>query len=178
MILVIDCYDSFVYNLVEYVSLFDRVKVLSKEKAREAKKLSFDGIIISPGPGKPDRELDFLFEFDVPILGVCLGHQIIAEVFGGKVGKVKPVHGKASLVRHDSDGIFRGVRNPFRAARYHSLAVLEVPKGFKVTAVSDDGVIMGIRKDRIEGVQFHPESVLTEDGLRMIRNFVEVCHDR
>ncbi|TDA26418.1 MAG: aminodeoxychorismate/anthranilate synthase component II [Archaeoglobi archaeon] len=178
MILVIDCYDSFVYNLVEYVSLFDRVKVLSKDKAREAKKLSFDGIIISPGPGKPDRELDFLFEFDVPILGVCLGHQIIAEVFGGKVGKVKPVHGKASLVRHDSDGIFRGVRNPFRAARYHSLAVLEVPKGFKVTAVSDDGVIMGIRKDRIEGVQFHPESVLTEDGLRMIRNFVEVCHDR
>jgi anthranilate synthase component 2 len=178
VILVIDCYDSFVYNLVEYVSLFDRVKVLSKDKAREAKKLSFDGIIISPGPGKPDRELDFLFEFDVPILGVCLGHQIIAEVFGGKVGKVKPVHGKASLVRHDSDGIFRGVRNPFRAARYHSLAVLEVPKGFKVTAVSDDGVIMGIRKDRIEGVQFHPESVLTEDGLRMIRNFVEVCHDR
>lgn len=178
MILVVDCYDSFVYNLVEYVSLFDRVKVLSKDKAREAKKLSFDGIIISPGPGKPDRELDFLFEFDVPILGVCLGHQIIAEVFGGKVGKVKPVHGKASLVRHDSDGIFRGVRNPFRAARYHSLAVLEVPKGFKVTAVSDDGVIMGIRKDRIEGVQFHPESVLTEDGLRMIRNFVEVCHDR
>jgi anthranilate synthase component 2 len=178
VILVVDCYDSFVYNLVEYVSLFDRVKVLSKDKAREAKKLSFDGIIISPGPGKPDRELDFLFEFDVPILGVCLGHQIIAEVFGGKVGKVKPVHGKASLVRHDSDGIFRGVRNPFRAARYHSLAVLEVPKGFKVTAVSDDGVIMGIRKDRIEGVQFHPESVLTEDGLRMIRNFVEVCHDR
>lgn len=178
MILVVDCYDSFVYNLVEYVSLFDRVKVLSKDKAREAKKLSFDGIIISPGPGKPDRELDFLFEFDVPILGVCLGHQIIAEVFGGKVGKVKPVHGKASLVRHDSDGIFRGVRNPFRAARYHSLAVLEVPKGFKVTAVSDDGVIMGIRKDRIEGVQFHPESVLTEDGLRMIRNFVEICHDR
>lgn len=178
MILVVDCYDSFVYNLVEYVSLFDRVKVLSKDKAREAKKLSFDGIIISPGPGKPDRELDFLFEFDVPILGVCLGHQIIAEVFGGKVGKVKPVHGKASLARHDSDGIFRGVRNPFRAARYHSLAVLEVPKGFKVTAVSDDGVIMGIRKDRIEGVQFHPESVLTEDGLRMIRNFVEVCHDR
>jgi anthranilate synthase component 2 len=178
VILVVDCYDSFVYNLVEYVSLFDRVKVLSKDKAREAKKLSFDGIIISPGPGKPDRELDFLFEFDVPILGVCLGHQIIAEVFGGKVGKVKPVHGKASLVRHDSDGIFRRVRNPFRAARYHSLAVLEVPKGFKVTAVSDDGVIMGIRKDRIEGVQFHPESVLTEDGLRMIRNFVEVCHDR
>ncbi|MEG9194103.1 MAG: aminodeoxychorismate/anthranilate synthase component II [Archaeoglobales archaeon] len=178
MILVIDCYDSFVYNLVEYVSFFDRVRVLSKDRAMEAKNFSFDGIIISPGPGKPDKELEFLFEFDVPVLGVCLGHQIIAEVFGGKVGKVKPVHGKASLVRHDSQGIFRGVRNPFRAGRYHSLAVLQVPNGFKVTALSDDGVIMGIRKDNIEGVQFHPESILTEDGLKMIRNFVEICNDR
>lgn len=178
MILVIDCYDSFVYNLVEYVSLFDRVKVLSKDRALEAKKLSFDGIIISPGPGKPDRDLEFLFNFNVPVLGVCLGHQIIAEVFGGKVGKVKPVHGKASLVRHDSEGIFKGVRNPFRAGRYHSLAVIEVPKGFKVSALSEDGVVMGIRRDSIEGVQFHPESVLTEDGVRMIRNFVEECNAR
>jgi len=178
VILVIDCYDSFVYNLVEYVSFFDQVKVLSRDKAREAKKLSFDGIIISPGPGKPDKELEFLFEFDVPVLGVCLGHQIIAEVFGGKVGKFKPVHGKASLVRHDSQGIFRGVRNPFMAGRYHSLAILEVPRGFKVTAMSDDNVIMGIRRDSIEGVQFHPESILTEDGLKMIRNFVEICNAR
>ncbi|MCX8172469.1 MAG: aminodeoxychorismate/anthranilate synthase component II [Archaeoglobaceae archaeon] len=178
MIVVIDCYDSFVYNLVEYVSIFDKVKVLSKDHARDVRKMSFDGILISPGPGKPDRELEFLFDFGVPILGVCLGHQIIAEVFGGKVGKVKPVHGKASLVTHDGEGIFKGVRNPFKAGRYHSLAVLEVPKGFKVTAVSDDGVVMGIRKDTVEGVQFHPESVLTDDGLRMIRNFVEVCNDR
>lgn len=178
MILVIDCYDSFVYNLVEYVSFFDQVKVLSKDKAKEAKKLSFDGIIISPGPGKPDKELEFLFEFEVPILGVCLGHQIIAEVFGGKVGKVKPVHGKASVVRHDSKGIFKGVKNPLKVGRYHSLAVLEVPESFKVSALSDDGVIMGIRKDSIEGVQFHPESVLTEEGVRMIRNFLEICNVR
>lgn len=178
MILVIDCYDSFVYNLVEYISFFDRVKVLSKERAKEAKKLNFDGIVISPGPGKPDMELEFLFNFDLPVLGVCLGHQIIAEVFGGKVGKVKPVHGKASLVKHDSEGVFRGVRNPFKAGRYHSLAILEMPRGFKVSAISDDGVIMGIRNGIIEGVQFHPESVLTEDGLRMIRNFVEICNDR
>ncbi|MDK2796237.1 MAG: anthranilate synthase component [Archaeoglobaceae archaeon] len=178
MILVIDCYDSFVYNLVEYISFFDHVKVLSKDQAKEAKKLSFDGIVISPGPGKPDKELEFLFEFDVPILGVCLGHQIIAEVFGGKVGKVKPVHGKASIVRHDSEGIFKGLKNPLKVGRYHSLAVLEVPKGFKVSALGDDGVIMGIRKDGIEGVQFHPESVLTEDGVRMIRNFLEVCNVR
>lgn len=178
MILVVDCYDSFVYNLVEFISLFDKVKVVSKEDARKAKNLSFDGIVISPGPGKPSRDLDFLFDFEVPIFGVCLGHQIIAEVFGGKVGKVKPVHGKASLVRHDGEGVFKGVKNPLRVGRYHSLAVLEVPKGFKVTAVSDDGVVMGIRRKEIEGVQFHPESVLTEDGLKIIRNFVAMCHDR
>lgn len=178
MIVVIDCYDSFVYNLVEYISIFDRVRVLSKEKAGEIKKMGFDGIVISPGPGKPDRDLGFIFDFDVPILGVCLGHQIIAEVFDGKVGKVKPVHGKASKITHDGEGIFRGVKNPLRVARYHSLAVIDVPKGFKVTAVSEDGIIMGIRRDRIEGVQFHPESVLTEEGLKMIRNFVAMCHDR
>ncbi|MCS7119048.1 MAG: aminodeoxychorismate/anthranilate synthase component II [Archaeoglobaceae archaeon] len=177
MIIVIDCYDSFVYNLVEYISIFDKVKVLSKEKATEAKKINFDGIVISPGPGKPDRDLQFLFDFKVPVLGVCLGHQIIAEVFGGKVDKVKPIHGKSSTITHDSEGIFKNVRNPLKVGRYHSLAVVEVPKGFKVTAMSEDGVIMGIRKELIEGVQFHPESILTEDGLRMIRNFVMICHD-
>ncbi len=178
MIVVVDNRDSFVYNLVEYLSLFDRVRVVDRERAREIEKLNFDGIVISPGPGKPDRNLEFLFDLGVPVLGVCLGHQIIAEVFGGKVGKVKPVHGKTSVVTHDSEGIFRGVRNPVRVGRYHSLAILEVPKGFRVNAVSEDGVIMAISRDNIYGVQFHPESVLTEDGLRMVRNFVEVCHDR
>ena len=121
---------------------------------------------------------------DVPILGVCLGHQLIAHVFGGKVGRVKPVHGKASVVRHDGKTIFEGVRNPLRAGRYHSLAVLEMPKGFELSAISDDGIVMGIRHKRrqIEGVQFHPESVLTEfesgDGLKIVKNFVDMCRGK
>jgi anthranilate synthase component 2 len=178
MIVVIDCKDSFVYNLVEYISMFDRVKVFDRENAREIDDINFDGIVISPGPGKPDKSLEFVFDYSVPVLGVCLGHQMIAEVFGGKVGKIKPVHGKSSIIRHNSDGIFRGVRNPLRAGRYHSLAVLRPPNGFEITAVSEDGVVMGLRRGDIYGVQFHPESVLTEDGLRIIRNFVEICHDR
>lgn len=178
MIVVIDCYDSFVYNLVDYISLFDKVKVFSKDDARQIRNLDFQGVVISPGPGRPDRSLEFIFEFDLPILGVCLGHQMIAEIFGGKVGKVKPVHGKASKIMHDGEGIFKGLKNPLKVGRYHSLAVVEVPKGFKVTALSEDGIVMGIRKDTIEGVQFHPESVLTEEGIKMIQNFVQICHDR
>lgn len=177
MIVVIDCKDSFVYNLVEYISIFDRVKVIDKERAREVEKMNFDGVVISPGPGKPDRSLEFLFDFDVPVLGVCLGHQIIAEVFGGKVGKVTPVHGKASLIKHSGEGVFRGLRNPFKAGRYHSLAVIKPPEGFRVTARSEDGVIMGLMRGDIHGVQFHPESVLTPDGMRLIRNFVGICHE-
>ncbi len=177
MIVVIDCKDSFVYNLVEYISIFDRVIVLERERAREVENLNFDGIVISPGPGKPDRTLEFLFDCDTPVLGVCLGHQIIAEIFGGEVGKVKPVHGKTSIVTHDGKGIFKGLRNPITAARYHSLAVLKPPEGFKVTARSEDGVIMGLRRGDIHGIQFHPESVLTPDGMKIIRNFVEICHD-
>uniref|UniRef100_A0A7C3MC84 anthranilate synthase n=1 Tax=Archaeoglobus fulgidus TaxID=2234 RepID=A0A7C3MC84_ARCFL len=178
MIVVIDCRDSFVYNLVDYLSIYDSVKVLDIDDAVEVRKINFDGIVISPGPGKPDRRLEFLFEFNTPVLGVCLGHQIIAEVFGGRVEKVKPVHGKVSLVWHDGEEIFRGVRNPFNAGRYHSLAVTQPPEGFRVNARSDDGLIMGIKRGHIYGVQFHPESVLTEDGLRIVRNFVEICHDR
>lgn len=176
MIVVIDCKDSFVYNLVEYISLFDRVRVVDRDNARDIEGLDFDGIVISPGPGKPDRSLEFVFDCNVPVLGVCLGHQMIAEVFGGEVGKVKPVHGKTSLVKHDGMDIFRGVRNPVRAGRYHSLAVLKPPEGFEVNARAEDGLIMGIKRGNIFGVQFHPESVLTEDGLRIIRNFVGICH--
>lgn len=178
MIVVVDCKDSFVYNLVEYISLFDKVRVVDRDNAREIRKMSFDGIVISPGPGKPDRSLEFLFDLGVPVLGVCLGHQMIAEVFGGKVGKVRPVHGKISVIKHDGKGVFRGVRNPLKAGRYHSLAVIEPPKGFEVCAKSEDGIVMGLRRENIHGVQFHPESVLTEDGVRMIRNFVEMCYDR
>ncbi|AAL81832.1 type 1 glutamine amidotransferase [Pyrococcus furiosus DSM 3638] len=186
MILIINNRDSFVWNLAEYVSFFDEAVVVSnKITLSEVKKLDPDGIIISPGPGHPldRREVgnspEIVLESEVPLLGVCLGHQIIGAVFGGKIGRVTPKHGKASLIRHDGKGVYRGLDNPFLAGRYHSLAVLEPPKGFKVTSVSlDDGVIMGIRHKTlpIEGVQFHPESVLTkrEDGLRIIQNFVEM----
>ncbi len=188
MILLVDNRDSFVWNLAEYASLFDRVKVVPNTiKLSELRRINPDGIIISPGPGSPESRRDvgnspeIVVEAEVPILGVCLGHQIIGHVFGGKVGRVKPLHGKASMVKHDGKSIFSGVKNPLMAGRYHSLAVLEVPKGFKVSAISkEDGVIMGIRhrKREIEGVQFHPESVLTEwrtrEGLKIIKNFVEM----
>ena len=191
MIVLINNRDSFVWNLAEYASLFDEVKVLPNTVGvSEVKALDPDGIIISPGPGHPldRREVgnspEIVLEAEVPVLGVCLGHQIIATAFGGKVDRVKPRHGKASPVRHDGRGVFRGVKNPLKAGRYHSLAVLEVPKGFDVTAVSlDDSVVMGIRHRKlpIEGLQFHPESVLTEwesrEGVRIIKNFVEMAKD-
>ncbi len=192
MILLVDNRDSFVWNLAEYASMFDKVKVVPNTiTLTEVRRIDPDGIIISPGPGSPESRRDvgnspeIVLEMDVPILGVCLGHQIIGHVFGGKVGRVKPLHGKSSLVKHDGKTIFSGVKNPLEAGRYHSLAVLEVPKGFEVSAISlNDGVIMGIRhKSRpIEGVQFHPESVLTEyhsgEGLKIIKNFVDMCKGR
>ncbi len=192
MILLIDNRDSFVWNLAEYASLFDKVKVVSNRiTLSEVKKIDPDGIIVSPGPGSPESKRDvgnspeIVLEAEVPLLGVCLGHQIIGHVFGGKVERVKPLHGKASTVKHDSKTIFEGVKNPLRAGRYHSLAVVKVPKGFEISAISqEDGIVMGIRhkKRAIEGVQFHPESVLTEfesgDGLKIIKNFVEICKGR
>ena len=188
MILIIDNKDSFVWNLAEYVSIFDRVKVVPNTVTlKEIKKIDPNGIIISPGPGSPDKRKDvgncpeIVVETAIPILGVCLGHQIIAHVFGGKVDKIKPTHGKASIVRHDGKTIFKDVKNPLNAGRYHSLAVLKMPRNFELSAVSEDGVVMGIRcKNReIEGVQFHPESVLTEferkEGLKIIENFIRIC---
>ncbi len=192
MILLVDNRDSFVWNLAEYASIFDEVRVVPNTVSlQEVKKIDPDGIIISPGPGSPDSRRDvgnspeIVVEAEVPVLGVCLGHQIIGHVFGGRVGRVKPLHGKASTVKHDGKTIFSGVKNPLRAGRYHSLAVLEVPKGFVVSAISqEDNVVMGIRhKSRqIEGVQFHPESVLTEfdsgEGLKIVKNFVDMCKGR
>ncbi len=192
MILLVDNRDSFVWNLAEYASIFDDVRVVPNTiTLAEVRKIDPDGIIISPGPGSPESKRDvgnspeIVLEVEVPILGVCLGHQIIGQVFGGKVGRVKPLHGKSSLVRHDGKTIFSRVKNPLEAGRYHSLAVLEVPRGFEVSAVSlSDGVIMGIRHKSkpIEGVQFHPESVLTEyhsgEGLKIIKNFVDLCKGR
>ena len=185
MILIIDNRDSFVWNLAEYVSIFDKVKVVPNTiKINEVRKINPDGIIISPGPGSPEKDAgnspEIVLNVDLPILGVCLGHQVIAHVFGGIVGKVEPVHGKFSVIKHDRKGVLEGVSNPIKAGRYHSLAVLKIPKGFKMTAKSlDDGVVMGIRHKNkpIEGVQFHPESVLTprSEGLKIIRNFLELC---
>ncbi len=179
MIVIIDNKDSFVWNIAEYVSYFDRVKVFpSSIKVEEIRKLNPDGVIISPGPGEPlgkdsGNSPKIVEEFQ-PLLGICLGHQIIAEVFGGKVARVKPVHGKQSRIFHRKKGIFRDLPNPIIAGRYHSLAIKRVPKGFEVTSISEDGVIMSIegKKSEIIGLQFHPESILTPHGLRIIGRWV------
>jgi len=179
MIVIVDNKDSFVWNIAEYVSHFDRVKVVPSSTPPGAiRKLNPDGVIISPGPGEPlgkdsGNSPEIAAEFQ-PLLGICLGHQIIAEVYGGEVGRVRPVHGKQSRIFHRKKGILRNLPNPFLAGRYHSLAVKRVPKGFSVTAISEDGVVMSIesRKHDITGLQFHPESVLTPCGMRIIGNWV------
>ena len=192
MILIIDNQDSFVWNLADYVSRFTEMRVVSNSIAwKEVKRSSPDGIVISPGPGVPSdpeykqRIEPILREFSGPILGVCLGHQIIASVFGGSFKRVTPVHGKVSPIRHDAKGLFRGIPNPISGGRYHSLAVSRIPPDFEVTAISDDDhLIMGIRHRTkpIFGLQFHPESVLTGyssgTGLKIIENFVRVVEEQ
>ncbi|WP_292460955.1 aminodeoxychorismate/anthranilate synthase component II [Methanothermococcus sp.] len=193
MILIIDNKDSFVWNLAEYASIYDKIKVVPNTiTLEEVKKINPDGIIISPGPGAPNNKRDvencpeIIKNMDVPILGVCLGHQIIAHIFGGKVDRIPPVHGKSSLIKHDGKTIFKDIKNPLEVGRYHSLAVLEVPEDFEVSAITidtDEEIVMGIRHKTkpIEGVQFHPESVLTEwenkEGLKIIKNFVDRALD-
>ncbi|MCD6370583.1 MAG: aminodeoxychorismate/anthranilate synthase component II [Thermoplasmata archaeon] len=186
MIVLIDNRDSFVWNLAEYASKYTRVKVLpNTASVKEVEAMNPQGIIISPGPGVPwERRYAgnaprIIESMDIPILGVCLGHQIIVHVFGGRVEKVVPRHGKKSIIRHDGKGVFKRVKNPFEAGRYHSLAVTEIPKEFEISAISlDDRIIMGIRHKKLPiiGLQFHPESVLTEYregvGMRIIKNFV------
>ena len=176
--------DSFVWNLVEYVSIFepDTVVVPNTVTLDEVSKIDPDGIVISPGPGNPNDPKDIgscieiIRESSVPLLGVCLGCQAINVAFGGTVGhaSIGPVHGKASEIHHDGIGIYEGLPNPFTGGRYHSLAVDQVAPDLVVTARSPDDVIMGIRHKRrpIEGVQFHPESVLTPLGIRMIERWV------
>jgi len=192
MILVIDNYDSFTYNLVQYLGRTGAEVVVRRNDEvalEEIQRLRPDGIMLSPGPCTPSQSgicLDLLRlalgndpgPFAVPIFGVCLGHQAIGEVAGGIVKQAHNImHGKASMVSHDGKGFFEGMPNPFRAIRYHSLVVTKdsVPPGFYVTATADDdGEIMGLRHESlpIEGVQFHPESVLTEEGFRIVENFV------
>ena len=187
MILVIDNYDSFTYNLVQYLGeLGEEVMVRRNDEITlgeiEAKLPS--RILISPGPGRPadagiSMTLITHFAGRVPILGVCLGHQAIGEVFGGRVVRASTVvHGKGSEVEHDGKSIFTGLDSPFRAGRYHSLIVEResLPACLEVSAETNDGVIMGLRhrEKKIEGVQFHPESILTPEGKRLLSNFLEL----
>lgn len=187
-ILVIDNFDSFVYNLVQYIGQLGAEPIVRREGSvtlEEVDAIAPDGVLISPGPGHPsaatlsnqiirDRHGSF------PILGVCLGMQCIAEVFGGSVVHApEVVHGRTSRITHDGLGIFRGIPDPIEVTRYHSLVVepSTLPAELFVTARTDSGVVMGIRHvdGSTEGVQFHPESVLTEHGLEMVANFLESC---
>jgi len=176
--------DSFVWNLVEYVSIFepDTIVVPNTITLNEVREINPDAIVISPGPGNPNDPhdigscIEIIRASDVPLLGVCLGCQAINVAFGGTVGhaSVGPVHGKASEISHDGVGIYKGLPNPFTGGRYHSLAVDRVSHELLVVARSPDGVVMGIRHRRrpIEGVQFHPESVLTPYGLGIVERWV------
>ena len=187
MVLVIDNYDSFTYNLVQYLGeLGADVSVLRNDAGTidEVRAAKPDQIVISPGPGRPEqagvtmRVIEQLGE-TTPILGVCLGHQAIGAVFGGDVVRAgAPMHGKTSTIEHDGRGVFRGISGPFQASRYHSLVVAEgtLPAALEVTArTREDGSVMGLRHRRfpIHGVQFHPESILTGEGHRILRNFLE-----
>ena len=190
MIVVIDNYDSFTYNLVQYLLILGAdVKVYRNDaiSLEQIEALQPAGILISPGPGRPEGAGITLplikhFSGQVPILGVCLGHQAIAMAFGGVVGSAKCLmHGKTSDVENDGSGLFKGIKKPFTAMRYHSLAVQrqDLPECLIVTAESEDGEIMGIRhrEHLTEGIQFHPESIMTPVGKRLLRNFLKMTTD-
>jgi anthranilate synthase component 2 len=181
----IDNYDSFTYNLVQYFGeLGEEVRVFRNDQITvdEVEKLAPAYIVISPGPCTPNEAgisvpVIERFAHSVPILGVCLGHQCIGQAFGGRVVHAKSVmHGKTSAIRHEGEGVFAGLPNPLTATRYHSLVVerASLPECLKVTAWSDDGEVMGVRHRElaVEGVQFHPESILTEAGHDLLRNFL------
>jgi para-aminobenzoate synthetase component 2 len=186
MILMLDNYDSFTYNLVQYLGeLGAEVAVFRNDETsiEEIEELKPSHIVISPGPCTPDEagitlELVARMAGRVPLLGVCLGHQAIGQAFGGKVVRAKCVmHGKTSRIRHDGRGVFEKIDNDFVATRYHSLVVEResLPACLEVTAQSEDGEIMGLRhrEQAIEGVQFHPEALLTEHGHKMLQNFIQ-----
>lgn len=192
MILVIDNYDSFTYNLVQYLGelatdfpVANDIRVVRNDKMTvdEIRTLNPDAVVISPGPGRPEDagiSLDAIAQFGdkLPILGVCLGHQTIGQVFGGKiVSAPELMHGKTSQVSHKGIGIFQGLENPLTATRYHSLVIERetCPEVLEITAWVEDGTIMGVRHrnyPHIQGVQFHPESVLTSLGKELLRNFL------
>jgi len=185
MILMIDNYDSFTYNLVQYLGQIGAaVRVVRNDAAPLAKLIGLkpEGIVISPGPGRPESAgltmpLIKHFSGKIPILGVCLGHQAIAAAFGGKVVSAKRLmHGKTSMIHADGQKIYQGIPSPFEAMRYHSLAVSRnnFPECLEISSEADDGEIMGIRHRQhpTEGIQFHPESIMTRVGKRILRNFL------
>ncbi|ROQ93599.1 anthranilate synthase component II [Desulfosoma caldarium] len=185
MIVMIDNYDSFTYNLVQYLQVLGaEVRVVRNDAASVDEILSWNpqGIVISPGPGRPEDAgisvpLIRAAAQAIPILGVCLGHQAIAVAYGGRVGSAQHLmHGKTSMVQPDGRGIYRGIAGPFQAMRYHSLAVdrAALPECLEISAEADDGEVMGIRHKTYpcEGIQFHPESIMTPVGKRLLRNFL------
>ena len=187
MILVIDNYDSFTYNLVQYLGELGATVEVARNDALDVEaiaRLAPERIVISPGPGNPEQagvSLEVIRRLGptTPMLGVCLGHQAIGQAFGGTVARARAqMHGKTSPIHHDGRGVFTGLSNPFVATRYHSLIVLadSVPADLEVTARAEDGEVMGLRHRRhpIEGVQFHPESILTVEGKRLLANFLGV----
>ena len=188
-ILLVDNYDSFTYNLYQYLcELGADVEVARNDEIglEEIERRAPDGIVISPGPSRPESagvSMDVIRRFgpDVPILGVCLGHQSIGLVYGGEVITVEPVHGKKSAVDHRGHGVFKGLPTPIDAGRYHSLAVAAdpMPEALEVTATSPDGLVMGLRhrEHPVEGIQFHPESILTEDGMTMLGTWLRSLRD-
>jgi anthranilate synthase component 2 len=182
----IDNYDSFTYNLVQYLAeIGQKVEVVRNDKIsiEEINKLNPRYIVISPGPCTPNEagislELIEAFKGKIPILGVCLGHQSIGQAFGGKIVHAQTImHGKTSKISHNNNGVFRGIKNPFVATRYHSLVIEKqtLPNCFDITAWTDDNEIMGIKHKElaIEGVQFHPESILSEHGHDLLKNFLD-----
>ncbi len=191
MILVIDNYDSFTFNLVQLLAAILQdssgqlvVKRNDETTLGEIETLSPEGILLSPGPGMPEKagiSVDVVKQFGsrIPILGVCLGHQAIGSAFGGRIVEAPTLmHGRTSYISHSNTSIFRNIKNPFVATRYHSLAIApeSLPDALEVTATTDEGVIMAIQHKTypIAGVQFHPESILTEEGERLLRNWLEV----
>jgi para-aminobenzoate synthetase component 2 len=185
MVLIIDNFDSFTYNLYHYFLILGQdvlVKGRHEIDIRDVKNINPDYIVLSPGPGSPEEailplEVIDKFKGEIPILGVCLGHQCIGHYFGGKVVKgLRPVHGKVNEINHFNKGVFKNLKNPLKVTRYHSLVVSkeDLPDELEITALTLEGEIMGIRHKEynIEGVQFHPEAILTENGIDMLNNFL------
>jgi para-aminobenzoate synthetase component 2 len=189
-ILVVDNYDSFVFNLVQYLQQLGAEVVVKRNDEVNANSINeFDGVLLSPGPGTPEDAgacieiVNAAIEKQKPLLGVCLGHQAIGAALGGKVSRAPELlHGKTSQVQHKNEGVFKDLKSPFRATRYHSLAIENpnFPKDLIITATTESGVIMGVKHKTapIEGVQFHPESVLTEGGHRLLANWLETTGDK